>query len=448
MVRLFLASALQRYEEHNRWDLAGKLCRHEEDAEDSNLPLMIWFGIVDSIPQDPDKALALARETRIPLIRRFIVRRLAAEQSQRPNILDDLIQFLLESEDESSRDEILTGLAQGLSGFRKVEAPPVWNSWIEKADAIGDPVVVEKTRNLSIVFGEGQAQQDLMEIAKNAELDPKSRAEAIRTLAPMGVPEIGQLLLDLVNDRSVAVEAAKGLVYYSLPEVPNLLLGRYRGLGPEFQKASLATLSTRQDYAVHLVAAMKEGRIEPNAVSAYIARQIVTLGNEPLTKDFEGIWGNVGGGKTETRAEIEDYKKRLTGKMEKRNLEDGKKHFEQICASCHVLFGEGKTIGPDLTGGQRTNLDYVLENLLDPSAIVAEGFQMSTLFLVDDRVLTGVVVRETDSTVTLQTQEEEMTLERSEIEEIVPSKLSLMPEGLIQNLTDEELRDLLAYLMQ
>ncbi|MCA9439148.1 MAG: hypothetical protein KC978_25425, partial [Candidatus Omnitrophica bacterium] len=66
----------------------------------------------------------------------------------------------------------------------------------------------------------------------------------------------------------------------------------------------------------------------------------------------------------------------------------------------------------------------------------------------DERVLTGVILEETESTVNLQTQDETLTIDRNEIEDIAPSKLSLMPEGLIQNLSDEELRDLLAYLMQ
>ncbi|MCA9427889.1 MAG: hypothetical protein KC994_22610, partial [Candidatus Omnitrophica bacterium] len=80
---------------------------------------------------------------------------------------------------------------------------------------------------------------------------------------------------------------------------------------------------------------------------------------------------------------------------------------------CHVLFGEGKSIGPDLTGGQRQNIDYLLENILDPSAMVAEGFQMSTLFMKDERVLTGVILEETDSTVNLQTQDETLTIDRN-----------------------------------
>ena len=67
--------------------------------------------------------------------------------------------------------------------------------------------------------------------------------------------------------------------------------------------------------------------------------------------------------------------------------------------------------------------------------------------MTDGRVLNGLVRRQTDRTLTLQTQTESLTLDREEIEEIKPSPLSLMPEGLIDPLAEAEVRDLIAYLM-
>src|SRR5262249_37119914 len=120
--------------------------------------------------------------------------------------------------------------------------------------------------------------------------------------------------------------------------------------------------------------------------------------------------------------------------------------FAKTCAACHRLFDDGGAVGPDITGAQRNNLDYVLENLLDPSALVYGDYQVTTVETKDGRVLNGIVKREDDKAITLQTQKQAIVLPKDEIEHRVKSPLSLMPEGLLANLKDEEVRDLIGYL--
>ena len=101
---------------------------------------------------------------------------------------------------------------------------------------------------------------------------------------------------------------------------------------------------------------------------------------------------------------------------------------------------------PDLTGSQRTNVDYVLENLLDPSAIVGRAYRMSLVETADGRVITGIVKEETDSTLKMQTPTEALLLAKSDIEQRQESPLSMMPEGMLDKLHADEIRDLVAYL--
>ena len=75
----------------------------------------------------------------------------------------------------------------------------------------------------------------------------------------------------------------------------------------------------------------------------------------------------------------------------------------KTCAACHTLFGEGGKIGPDITGSNRANLDYILENVLDPSAIVGKDYRMTILALKDGRVVSGLIQKETDSALTIRT---------------------------------------------
>jgi len=111
-----------------------------------------------------------------------------------------------------------------------------------------------------------------------------------------------------------------------------------------------------------------------------------------------------------------------------------------------VLFDAGKRIGPELTGSQRTNLDYVLDNVLDPSAAVARDYQMTQIVLMDGRLLTGIVVEETEQTLTLQSPTERLTLAKADMDERERSPLSMMPEGLLNSLSGQDARDLVGYL--
>jgi len=125
----------------------------------------------------------------------------------------------------------------------------------------------------------------------------------------------------------------------------------------------------------------------------------------------------------------------------------GRAVFDRVCASCHKLYGHGGEIGPDLTGTGRDNLDYLLENIVDPSAAVSADFRMVVVAMRDGRVLNGLVRTQTDRTLTLQTQTEALALDRAEVESVQPSPLSLMPEGALDTLRTTEVRDLIGYLM-
>ena len=128
-------------------------------------------------------------------------------------------------------------------------------------------------------------------------------------------------------------------------------------------------------------------------------------------------------------------------------MRSGRAVFQTTCANCHRLFGAGGTIAPDLTGSGRHNLDYLLENIVDPSAVVNKDFRMSVLRMADGRMLNGLVMSQDDERVVLQTAKEKLTLMRNEIDEIKLTTLSPMPEGILQPLKPDQIRDLMAYLM-
>jgi putative heme-binding domain-containing protein len=120
--------------------------------------------------------------------------------------------------------------------------------------------------------------------------------------------------------------------------------------------------------------------------------------------------------------------------------------FSKTCQQCHRLYGEGGTIGPDLTGSNRSDLDYLLGNIIDPSAEVGRDYRMSVVQTTAGRVVTGIVVERSPARVAVQTATEKVVLPAEDVESVKDSALSIMPDNQLDALTKEQVRDLIAYL--
>jgi len=140
-------------------------------------------------------------------------------------------------------------------------------------------------------------------------------------------------------------------------------------------------------------------------------------------------------------------KKLTEARLAQGDAAKGKKLFTAVCGACHKLYGEGGQLGPDLTGGDRHKLTYLLENILDPSAIVPADYRMSVFKLKDGRTVTGVIPQQTEKALTIQTPAEKLTVEKSQIQEQQQLPVSLMPEGLLAALGEENVVHLFRYLM-
>jgi putative heme-binding domain-containing protein len=126
---------------------------------------------------------------------------------------------------------------------------------------------------------------------------------------------------------------------------------------------------------------------------------------------------------------------------------EGKKLFTQVCATCHKLFGEGNTIGPELTGADRKNSEWLLSQIVDPSAFIRPEYVNHNVEMKDGRSLTGLIVEQSDSALTvLDAQNQRTVLNKADVKEVNASNTSLMPEGLLEPLAPQQVRDLFSYL--
>jgi putative membrane-bound dehydrogenase-like protein len=451
IVQLFLASAAQRLPPAARWRLVEALVARRGFYNDSSLPLMLWYAVEPVVPHDIDRAVRLVAAGRVPLVRQFAARRITAEIERHPQGVEGLIGVMTEATRPTVRRDVLRGMRDALRGWQKAPVPKNWQAFVaSRAAAAGDDDEEEKEliRELSVVFGDGRAMQELLRVVTDGKADPEFRRQSLRTLVANRAPDFATTLQRLLDDRALVGDAARGLAAYDHPATPKLLLDRYPRLSPEVRSEAVATLVSRREYAAALLDAVAAGIVPRLDLSAFQARQIRDFDDGALTEKLAKVWGETRATDAEKQTQIARYKSALSDEvLAQADLSAGRAAFNSLCATCHVLYGQGKAIGPDLTGSNRRNLDYLLENIVDPSASVAADFRMSALLLKSGRVVTGVVLEQTDRTLAVQTPTERLTLDRNEIEEVRPTRASLMPDALLDNLTDAQRRDLTAYLM-
>jgi len=447
LVRLALASALQRLPVSRRRDLAAALMARQEDANDHNLPLLIWYGLIPIADTDPAALATMAGNCELPITRKFIARRLAEDIEKNPAPLNQLLE-LTAAKSEGFQTDIVSGVADGLIGWRKAAKPAAWDALSAKLEHSIDPVLRDRVRDLSVLFGDGRALDAVKTVALDPEADLNARKAALQTLIDNRPPDVRAICERLLDAQFLNSVAARGLASFDDPAVGLKLAKAYRQFHPSERGQLLSTLVSRPTFAQALLDAVAAGKIARADISTFHARQIRSLNDAKLNEKFTEVWGELRDPSNDKKQLIAEWKARLTPTaLAKADQHRGRDAFNTACASCHTLYGEGGKVGPDLTGGGRGNLDYLLENILDPSAVVTADFRMSILELKDARVLNGLIAFKTERTLTLKTMTESLTIERNEIASIRESSLSMMPEGLLEALTPDQARDLIAYLM-
>ncbi|HEY8504065.1 MAG TPA: PVC-type heme-binding CxxCH protein, partial [Gemmataceae bacterium] len=449
LVRLYLAAMLQRVPVGERLAIAGPLAAHAEDAGDRCQPLMIWYGIEPAVTRDRVAALKLAEEAQIPHLRYWVTRRIVEGSAENPEWLGEVVGALGGVNDADRLDPMLRGTIDGLKGRKRVAMPPSWPEAAERLAANPSAELRQRADLLGLLFGDERVAARLKERITDPGADPESRRAALQALVQVGVPGLGEILLTrLVNDAAMRGPAIRALAAGHDPRVPPTLLRLYPNLTADEKQDAIGTLAARPEYASALLDAVEAGRVPRRDVSAFTARQLMSLAGGKLPDRVRAVWGEVRKTPAEKKALIAKYQAALTPEVLARaDLSRGRVLFQKTCMQCHKLFGEGGAIGPDLTGSDRSNLYYLLENAIDPGAVIGREYRLTNLELSSGRLLSGIIVEETDQALTVQTATERLVVSKADVQEQSVSPVSMMPEGQLEQLAAEEVRDLIAYLM-
>ncbi|MEO8427850.1 MAG: family 16 glycoside hydrolase, partial [Verrucomicrobiota bacterium] len=193
--------------------------------------------------------------------------------------------------------------------------------------------------------------------------------------------------------------------------------------------------------------AISSGTVSSKDLSADLVRQLRNLKNAELDQAIQKVWGAYRESTEDKKQEIEKYKRIYrAGGSTPGDASRGRAVFVKACQQCHTLFGVGGKVGPDITGSNRGDIDYVLQNVLDPNAVIPNEYRAWNLETKDGRSITGIVKQQDDKAVTVASATETVIVPRNEIASLRESELSMMPEGLLVNLSDQEVRDLIYYL--
>ncbi|MDR3634295.1 MAG: dehydrogenase, partial [Isosphaeraceae bacterium] len=403
LVRLVLASSLQRLPIAQRVTLARALVGRSEDATDQNIPAMIWTALIPVAEADPDALVSLAVVCRLPGVVRLIARRLGEDIEARPAPLNGLLEAAAKRP-EAFQAQVVAGLGDALTGWRKAAKPPAWGG-LEKALASAhDPAVLAGLRDLGVLFGDGRALAEVRRVALDDSAAIEARKAALKTLIESRPPDLRALCERLVRVRFLNAVAVRGLAQFDDPAIGRTLAANYRSFHPSERAAALDTLASRPAFAAALLDQVAAGKIPRQDITAFHARQIRSLGDPALADRLAQVWGELRESAADRRERIRTLKEALdAGTLARADRSRGRAVFDRVCGLCHKLYGYGGEVGPDLTGTGRNNVDYLLENVVDPSASVSADFRMVVVAMQDGRTLNGLVRAETDRTLTLQT---------------------------------------------
>ncbi|MHC5066420.1 MAG: PVC-type heme-binding CxxCH protein, partial [Planctomycetota bacterium] len=413
VVRLYLASALQRLPHEQRWDIAAGLVAHGEDVGDHNLPLMIWYGIEPLIPSNPGRALELAWVSKIPQVSRFILRRMASGEDAS---FEPLITALENSDSEIFKSMLLDEMLVAL--VREDSEPSMPAAWSKVSPGLlQDASYRDRAIALALFFGDSSVAPELRRRLQDENASREARREALENLLRFEDPELPAILHTLLDNPELRGAAVRGLASYEHPRTAELLIAGYETFDLDTRQAAVSTMSSRVVYAKALLQAIIDGKLPSTALdSASARRQIAGFEDRRVNRLMSQAWGHSRPTLEGKLAEIERLKELMSADfLAQADLSRGREITSRTCLICHTLFGSGTDIGPDITGSNRADLDYILGNIIDPNAEVGNQYKMTVVALKNGRYLSGVISDRTERSITIRNDTESAVVSLEDI---------------------------------
>ncbi|MDX1945424.1 MAG: c-type cytochrome [Pirellulaceae bacterium] len=445
-VRSQLAASARRLPAAQSLPIVKNLAQRSEDAGDIHIPLLLWWAIEAKADKDRDAVLALFADKAFwdqPLVKQTIAERLMrryAATGQRKDLLT-CAKLLELAPNKEHAARLMAGLEAAYEGRELTNLPDELATAMSKAGATSP--------TLRLRQGDKDAVAEALKTIGDEKADATKRQALIAIFGTINQPTCVPVLLEVLkasrNDglRSAALATLQS---YGQPEIGSTVVGLYAGLPEQVRETAQSLVASRKAWAEEFLAAIDAGKIDKLTVSEPTVRKLLLHDSPRIAQLCQKHWGELSGPSPEAmRAEIEKLIGVITSTTG--NPYQGKQLYAASCGKCHVLFAQGGQIGPDLTSYKRDDLRGMLLNVVNPSAEIREGFVNYVVRTVDGRTLSGFIADQDANVVVLRGADgQNLTIPRDEIEEMRATQQSVMPEGQLKPLTDQQIRDLFAYL--
>ncbi len=339
---------------------------------------------------------------------------------------------------EGSQLKLASGFVDSVAGAAKDSSN--WGRNIQQLKmAIGDSEAIT------------QAEAIILDPTKPTEL----RKSLLKTVAQKSPDTVSKSLLLLLNQLEKKNSVNTGLrdtildlgISKARDQDTVLLIERLPKLDPGIQATIAERMSQRSTTALPLLNEILAGRFRKELVGPNQVRSLAENTSPAITDAVQKIWGTVNTkGSGQRQKVVREYGNFL--KWDARG--DAKKGlivYDRICGQCHVMHGRGYEVGPNITSNGRGSFEQLVVSVFDPSLVIGEAYKSMTVLTTDGLVLTGLLVEKTDQKVVLKLQGNKLeTISTEDIEEIKQNEKSLMPEGIEEQMTRQEMADLFALL--
>jgi len=364
--------------------------------------------------------------------------------------LEVLVQTLGKIPSPAAQASILKGMRDSLQGQRGVPEPKGWAELYPKLRSSPDEQVRTNAQALAAIFGGSAALGEMRKTLLEASAPAAARKQALDSLVAQGDADSLDALLRLaVEPGPLREPALRGLAGFDDARVTPALIDAFSKLDSGERAAAVQTLLARTPWAKAFVAAIEGGKIPKTELTAPIARQIQGMKDSALDAWLAKNFGTISAPNEDKQKLIAKYKHFVTTDLILRaDAAHGRALFAQSCALCHTLFGAGGKIGPELPGAFE-DVDYLLNNILDPNAVIGKDYQQTFVKTKDGQTVAGIVTEDTERGITLKTLGGgTIAVQRGDVASTEVSPLSMMAEGLLTPMSEGDVRDLFLYLRQ
>ena len=447
-VRCQVLSTARRLPAAEALRLTKTIVLRTEDVEDAFIPLMAWFVMESHCAENRGAVLALFEDAafwQAPLVQKHLLSRMMRRlaQSGSSQELMAAATLLSKAPGEPGRKALMEGFAAAYQG-RSLPALP---EELMQALAAGGPLPLM----LRVRKGEPDAIASAMEHLSHPQTEAMPRLSAVRIFGEIKhAPAMPALLTIATSPGSIElrIAACTALQIYDDPGIAEALLRDWPALPAEVQSAALNLLASRPGWSLRLLETAAAGKLAASAFSADILSRLRLHHDPTLTPLLEKHFPAAPVLASEALRPRMDQVRQIIARKPGDPYK-GEPLFQNRCAGCHTLFFKGGRIGPDLTSYQRDDLGTMLVSIVDPNAEIREGFANHLVTTKDGRTLSGFLADQDAHTMVLRGFDgADIRLHRDNIASLTPAGFSLMPPGLLDGLTDEEIQHLFAYLRQ